>query len=334
MKEQFSLFKNIKETKNGDVVGITDVIQIITSPVMQRMTDYVREFPEPKIYYERKLLLPNITANGIFIKRDNNSLQEYSGVTCIDIDHIPSNEITQMKDCLRNWPYTYFLFTSPSAKGLKLFIRHDLEDPGLHDNMYAQLVRTFGDEWGCQNVDKHTIDLSRATFLSYDPDFYWNPKALSWHFEYDPNIRKKARKSNGCMSQTVNRDCPMTTAMIAKNASFQESWADKTLVGYIDKHQWDGFREDYQEGHRNDSILHKAGQLFRCGVHYDVALAKLTHLYSKAFSDMPPEEVESRVHYVYSTAPEEDYGCQRQEWKRKRDDGVAGFLGKQGNNKP
>ena len=40
-------------------------------------------------------------------------------------------------------------------------------------------------------------------------------------------------------------------------------------------------------------------------------------------------DVESRVHYIYSTAPEEDYGCQRQEWKRKRDDGVAGFLGKQ-----
>ncbi len=43
---------------------------------------------------------------------------------------------------------------------------------------------------------------------------------------------------------------------------------------------------------------------------------------------MPPEEVESRVHYIYNTAPEEDYGSQRQEWKKKRDDGVAGFLGK------
>jgi hypothetical protein len=118
----------------------------------------------------------------------------------------------------------------------------------------------------------------------------------------------------------------MTPAMIAKNAQYQASWADKTLVGYIDKHQWDGFREDYQEGHRNDSILRKAGQLFRCGVHYDVALAKLIHLYSEVFSDMPPSDVESRVHYIYSTAPEEDYGCQRQEWKRKRDDGVAGFL--------
>ena len=67
------------------------------------------------------------------------------------------------------------------------------------------------------------------------------------------------------------------------------------------------------------------------GVHYDVALVKLIHLYSEVFSDIPPEEVESRVHYIYCTALEEDYGCQRQEWKRKRDDGVAGFLAE---NKP
>ncbi len=327
MKEQFTLFKNIWETEKGDVVGITDVIQVITSPAMQRIIAYVRESPEH--YKDRKLCLPNITANGIFRERDDGRLLEYSGVTCIDFDHIPANEIAHMKDCLRNWPYTYFLFTSPSAEGLKLFIRHDLEDPGLHDNMYGQLLRTFIDEWGYQYVDKQPKNLSRATFLSYDPDYYWNPKALSWHFEYDPSIRVTARQSNVCGSQMVNRDSPMTTDMIAKNALYQESWADKTLVGYIDKHQWDGFREDYQEGHRNDSILHKAGQLFRCGVHYDVALAKLTHLYSKAFSNMPPEEVESRVHYIYSTAPEEVYGCQRQEWKRKRDDGVAGFLGKQ-----
>ena len=329
MKEQFTLFKNIWETEKGDVVGITDVIQVITSPAMQRIIAYVRESPEH--YKDRKLCLPNITANGIFRERDDGRLLEYSGVTCIDFDHIPANEIAHMKDCLRNWPYTYFLFISPSAEGLKLFIRHDLGDPSLHDNMYGQLVRTFRDEWGCQYVDKQTKNLSRATFLSYDPDYFWNPKALPWHFEYDPNIHDTARHRSGSMGQTVNRDSPMTPTMIAKNASYQSSWADKTLVGYIDKHQWDGFREDYQEGHRNDSILCKAGQLFRCGVHYDLALAKLIHLYCEAFSDMPSSEVESRVHYIYSTSDEADYGCQRQEWKRKRDAGVDRFLGKQGN---
>ena len=72
----------------------------------------------------------------------------------------------------------------------------------------------------------------------------------------------------------------------------------------------------------------KAGQLFRCGVHYDVALAKLTHLYCEAFSDMLPSEVESRVHYIYSTSDEADFGCRRMMWLAKRNEGVAVFLGK------
>lgn len=326
MKEQFTLFKNIWETEKGEVVGITDVIQIITSPVMQRMIAYVRESPEH--YKDRKLCLPNITANGIFRERDDGRLLEYSGVTCIDFDHIPGNKIAYMKDSLRNWQYTYFLFTSPSGEGLKLFIRHDLTDPSQHQNLYLQMVRTFKVDWGCQYVDDRTKDLSRATFLSYDPDCFYNPAAIAWHYEYDPSITPPVHNSQGGTCQAISRNTPMTPAMITKNAEYQASWLDKALIGYIDKHEWDAFRQDYQEGHRNDSILCKAGQLFRCGVHYDVALAKLIHLYSEVFSDMPPSDVESRVHYIYSTAPEEDYGSQRQKWLAKRDDGVAGFLQK------
>ena len=47
------------------------------------------------------------------------------------------------------------------------------------------------------------------------------------------------------------------------------------------------------------------------------------------FSDMLPSDVESRVHYIYCTSDEADYGCQRQEWQQKRDAGVAEYLRKQ-----
>ena len=309
----------------GDVIGIADVIQIITDPVMKGIIDDVRESPE--LYQQRKMGLPYITVNGVFAERNENGLLEYSGVTCIDFDHIPNDEMTWMKDCLRKWPYTFFLFTSPSGEGLKLFIKHDLNDPSLHNNMYMQMLTTFRDEWGCQYVDTNPKDLSRATFLTYDPDYFWNPDALSWHFVYDPSVHETVQHGSGGTGQAVKRDSPMTPGMIAKNSAYQTSWADITLVRYIDKHQWDAFREDYKEGHRNDSILRKAGLLFRCGVHYDVALEKLIHLYSEAFSDMPPSEVESRVHYIYSMVPEGDYGCKRHEWLAKRNAGVAGFLG-------
>lgn len=327
MKERFTLFGNIWETGKGDVVGINDVIQIVTSQAMKDMTDYVRE--DARLYAERKKMLPNITVNGIFSQRNDDCLTDYSGVVCIDFDHIPVPELPWMKDCLRRWPHTLFLFTSPSGEGLKLFIRHDLTDPALHQNLYLQIVRTFREEWGCRYVDGCTKDLSRATFLSYDPDCFHNPAATVWHYEYDPSIMSPVHSSQGGTGQPINRNTPMTPAMIARNEAYQASWSDKTFVRYIDKHEWDAFKADYQEGHRNDTILRKAGQLFRCGVHYDLALAKLTHLYCKVFSDMPSSEVESRVHYIYSTSDEADFGSQRESWLKKRNEAVAMFLGKQ-----
>ena len=327
MKEQFTLFSNIKQTTQGSTVGIDDVVQITTSPAMNGMIDWVRDSPSQ--YSERKKQLPNITVNGVFSQRNDYSLVDYSGVVCIDFDHIPAVELLQMKNGLRNWQYTYFLFTSPSGEGLKLFIRHDLTDPSQHQNLYLQMIRTFKVDWGCQYVDDRTKDLSRATFLSYDPDCFYNPGATAWHFVYDPGITTPVHSSQGGTGQPINRNTPMTPGMIARNAAYQASWSDKTFVRYIDKHEWDAFKADYQEGHRNDTILRKAGQLFRCGVHYDLALAKLTHLYCEAFSDMRPSEVESRAHYIYSTSDEADFGSQRESWLKKRNEAVAMFLGKQ-----
>lgn len=323
MKERFTLFRNIWGTGQGDAVGIDDVILIVTSQAMKDMTDYVRG--DARLYAERKKMLPNITVNGIFSQRNDDCLMDYSGVVCIDFDHIPVPELPWMKDCLRRWPHTLFLFTSPSGEGLKLFIRHDLTDPSLHQNLYLQIVRTFREEWGCRYVDGCTKDLSRATFLSYDPDCFHNPGATPLRYVYDPGIQATPVEH----SQAAKRNSPMTPGMITRNMECQASWSDKALVGYIDRHEWNAFRTDYQEGHRNNSILRKAGQLFRCGVHYDVALAKLTHLYCEAFSDMLPSEVEPRVHYIYSTSDEADFGCQRMMWLAKRNERVAAFLGKQ-----
>ena len=91
MKEQFTLFSNIKQTTQGSTIGIDDVVQITTSPAMKGMIDYVRESTDQ--YGERKKHLPNITVNGVFSQRNDYSLVDYSGVVCIDFDHIPAVDL-------------------------------------------------------------------------------------------------------------------------------------------------------------------------------------------------------------------------------------------------
>lgn len=323
--ENFSLFKDIWSKTPVGSITLEQMHKIITSNTLKPYIDKVRSTKSKEEKDNAKMLLPNVTLNGVFSKRGNTNIIEYSGLTCLDFDHIPLGLMQFYKDSLINWPYTVMLFTSPSGDGLKLVIRHDLTDHTLHWNMYGQLTRMFKDNFGCPYVDTCTKDLQRPTYLTYDPDCCLNPNAQTWHFEFDPTISQTG--SNKTTTVNIQSNGFITPKEVEdKNAAFQSEWSDKSLVNYIDKHQWSGFPEDYQEGHRNDSILKKAGQLYRCGVSYDVAVDKLVHLYSEVFSTMPKEEVISKVSHIYSQQ-NNNFGCDRQKWIDKKNANIKRYRG-------
>ena len=118
-------------------------------------------------------------------------------------------------------------------------------------------------------------------------------------------------------------------------AMLKDLTAPQTAITYpcvITREFYGKVRASYyaQDGHYLDSLIGWVGFMASYGGRFfDGGYSGRDGNSALSFSNMPPVEVDSRVHYIYSTAPEEDYGCQRQEWKRKRDDGVAGFLGKQ-----
>lgn len=314
--EKFSLFKDIWSKTPVGSITIQEMYAIITSDVLKPYTDMVRSAQSKEEKDDAKKRLSNATINSVFSNRGNEYLLEYSGLTCLDFDHIPVENMEYIKGCLMDWPHTVMLFTSPSGDGLKLVIRHDLIDPTLHWNMYGQLIRLFNETFNCPYVDVCTKDIQRPTYLPFDPDCYLNINAQTWHFEFDSTIAQTA-SSKTTATKIQSNGFITPKEMEAKNAAFQSEWSDKSLVNYIDKHQWSAFPEDYQEGHRNNSILKKAGQLYRCGVSYDVAVDKLVHLYSEVFSTMPKTEVISKVNYIYKQH-HDDFGIERQGWLNKK----------------
>jgi len=325
MREKFSLFQNIWQTTPVAEIGVEEMVQIVKSDTLKPYTDRVCHAKTKEEKDKAKGCLPNVTLNGIFSKRGNAYLTEYSGITCLDFDHIPLDSWGYTRKCLREWAWTLFLFTSPSGDGMKVGIRHNLEDPNLHWNLYGHLTKQFREEFGCEWVDMCTKDIQRGTYLPYDPDCFFNPNALVYPYEFDPTIEQKntTKQKDNQAPCTIN-DSPMTPEMLALNEQFQAEWKDKSLVNYIDKHQWSAFPEDYHDGNRNNSILKKAGQLYRCGVSYECALEKLIHLYSHTFSDYPEQEVISRVEYIYNQGSN-DFGVDRQIWLDKREEGMKQY---------
>lgn len=255
--------------------------------------------------------MPNITVNGVFPHRWDNGIAIYNQVTALDFDHIPTSEMTQVREMLIHNPLTHYLFTSPSGNGYKVLIRHDNMHPELHWNLYAQLLQVFGN---IPYTDKGVHDLSRATFLSYDGEGYFNPLSEYFHFEYAPNITQQTKINKSITTKGKQGVSPMTQNMVIMNSLFQATWKDKALMDYIDKYSWSKHPEDYRVGNRNNSLIKKATILCLCGVHYDAALWKLTYLYTRDPAIAVSEsDIEKRVLYAYHNNAVR-FGTERKKW--------------------
>lgn len=114
-----------------------------------------------------------VTPAGIFSYCNDASLIQHSRMICIDLDDLVDVEST--KQLLIDDPYfeTLLLFRSPSGNGLKWFIPIDLSKCD-HKTWYIAIRNYLMANYGLteKQVDTSCQNVSRACFLSYDPDAY------------------------------------------------------------------------------------------------------------------------------------------------------------------
>lgn len=124
------------------------------------------------------------TFSGTFKKRHANKLIKHSGLICIDLDDLdlPNPEdketrdperVLQIKEQLTKDPYILAMFISPSGNGLKLLIRINGEH---HLATFRGLERYFAEQYQL-DIDQSGKDVSRACYVSYDPEIYINDKS-------------------------------------------------------------------------------------------------------------------------------------------------------------
>lgn len=307
----FSIYPNIWTTASHTIVSFEQLRELIASTEMKSKIDALRSASDEKQRQFIKSSLPNITVNGVFPHRCDDGITIYNQVTALDFDHIPTSKMTQVREMLIRNPLTHYLFISPSGNGYKVLVKHDNVRPEFHWNLYAQLLQVFGN---IPYTDKGVHDLSRATFLSYDGEGYFNPLSEYFHFEYAPNITQQTKINKSITTIGKQGVSPMTQNMVIMNSLFQATWKDKALMDYIDKYSWSKHPEDYMIGNRNNSLIKKATILCLCGVHYEAALWKLTYLYTRDPAIAVSEsDIEKRVLYAYHNNVDR-FGTERQKW--------------------
>jgi hypothetical protein len=167
-----SLAKKIKQPDQRLITFIEQLRSVMTLDMMK--------------YREMKVRLPYVVA-ATFLppirKITNFGKTQYF---ILDIDHLNEKNLDKQqlfkKICAD--PRTLLCFTSPSGDGLKVFFK--LEEPVYDPARYSVFYKLFALEYSKQYsldqvVDKVTSDVSRACFVSYDPELFFNnnPQVVS-----------------------------------------------------------------------------------------------------------------------------------------------------------
>ena len=173
---EITIFKDIKETAQPFFRNVEVILKRIQEGSSK---DLVKRIRSEKDKEKRNLLkqqLPAICFSGTFNKRNDTSLQQHSGLICLDFDGYKTNkDMLQEKERLSKNKYIFALFISPSGKGLKAVVKIPKE-PDNHKNYFLSLQHYLNSEY----FDKTTKNISRVCYESYDPLIHINATSSTW----------------------------------------------------------------------------------------------------------------------------------------------------------
>ena len=192
-----STFANVNDLrpKDCDVSVILEIIRGKQGKLKERV-ERIRNTIESELTqhgdYKRaktaiaklKNALPAVTWSARLKTRDKNvPLEEKivaaTGCLCGDMDGL-HGDLPNVRAKISASPYLMVLFESPSRDGLKP-VFHVPADASLHLGSYLAVQQHIADLCGeeiARKLDEKSKDITRLCFLSYDPDLYFNPKAI------------------------------------------------------------------------------------------------------------------------------------------------------------
>lgn len=137
---------------------------------------------DTKQYAMLKKRLPYIVC-GIFnpaVRRTENFA--YAAYFMLDIDHIAEKglDVKTLRERVEADSRVMLSFLSPSQDGLKLLfkLKERCYDAGVFSLFYKLFATDFSKQYAInQVIDTRTSDVTRACFISYDENAYYNPQA-------------------------------------------------------------------------------------------------------------------------------------------------------------
>ncbi len=171
-----TIFKNIRETDTPFHRPISEILYRIKEGANKGLVKNIRAEKNKAQRNELKKELPAICFSGKFVKRNDSSIQEHSGLICLDFDgYEKKKDMLQDKEQMTRDKYVYSVFISPSGQGLKVLVKIP-QDADNHVNYFNALKNHFNNS----HFDVTCKNLSRVCYESYDALIYVNENSSVW----------------------------------------------------------------------------------------------------------------------------------------------------------
>jgi len=168
-----SIFKVLEDIKNGLYKEQIKNVRLLINDKPNRDKE--------------KQKLPLVGFGGTFTSRANSNLIQSSGLAMLDFDHV--EDLQKLRDDVDNEIYTFSSFISPSGDGLKVLVKIPLVSTDKdYKSFYLELQKYYNK---FAQTDDATKDISRATYLSYDPNLHLNLDSVMFTDRFIPKVIKK-----------------------------------------------------------------------------------------------------------------------------------------------
>lgn len=218
-----SIYKNVRNTESKETIVLIDFITGIKTGRWQDKVLKIRTIADKELKRAAKSDLPNVTISGIFGKRTDNDCKLHSGFIAIDIDGL-GTEVESTRELLSRDPYIYCVFTSVSGYGLCALFKIDSEK---HRESFEGIAEYLIKKYQIV-IDPTGVNISRPRYVSYDPDLYFNEKALKFK-KYLPKPKKRPITATIFVQSEFD---DIINKMVAQNISCVEDYRDWRDIGF------------------------------------------------------------------------------------------------------
>lgn len=136
-----------------------------------------------EISNEKSITFSCVAFSGEFKSPVNDAdIKKLSGLIVLDYDYLSDDQLQELKDKFKKNYFVHAVFVSPSGKGIKVLVKHNLTDPSKWKGLFFEVNSYFNTQIGVF-ADGSGKNISRLCYICGDPDIYFNENSFVFEFK-------------------------------------------------------------------------------------------------------------------------------------------------------